>query len=176
MYLATSGVVTNEKTHVRHVPPPGGRFWLKLPMPSALGEARALKLPITVPGVITDLGQTSPQNLLAVIESASQVREVGSTSGPGWTGVRYTFSATKSAATPKRVVVSMNGTVDVDQQGRVRRLNATVTTNVYWSSQPQTAVTNVQTTFSDFGLPVNVTAPPADEMLTPVPLAPAPKQ
>lgn len=32
------------------------------------------------------LGQAGPQDLLALLRSATQVREVGRSSGPGWTG------------------------------------------------------------------------------------------
>jgi hypothetical protein len=47
---------------------------------------------------------------------------VGPASGPGWTA--YTFTATKRLAGPLHIVLSTSGTVDVDQQGRVRQLDA----------------------------------------------------
>ena len=51
------------------------------------------------------------------------------------------------------------GTVDVDQQGRVRRLHATETF--------AGTVLNVEITFGDFGLPVSVRPPPASQTWVP---------
>lgn len=56
--------------------------------------------------------------------------------------------------------VSVRGTVDVDQQGRVRRYDALET------SFAQT-VQKVEITFGDFGPPVSVSTPPASETYTP---------
>jgi hypothetical protein len=54
-----------------------------------------------------------------------------------------------------RLSVSSSGTVDVDQQGRVRRLDAVESFNG--------TVRKVEVTFGDFGLPVPVSAPPASQ-------------
>jgi hypothetical protein len=51
------------------------------------------------------------------------------------------------------------GTVDVDQQGRVRRLDATETTG--------RTVHKTRVTFGDFGLAVSVSPPPASETFIP---------
>jgi hypothetical protein len=53
------------------------------------------------------------------------------------------------------LAVSSSGTVDVDQQGRVRRLDALESFNG--------TVRKVEITFGDFGLPVSVSAPPPSE-------------
>src|SRR5260370_38729848 len=42
-------------------------------------------------------------------------------SGPGWTGSVYMFTATMTLPGPFHMTVSSSGTVDVDQQGRVRQ-------------------------------------------------------
>jgi hypothetical protein len=55
--------------------------------------------------------------------------------------------------------VSTSGTVDVDQQGLVRRLAAR-------ESFGQT-VRDITITFRDFGLPVSVSPPPASVTYTP---------
>jgi hypothetical protein len=56
-------------------------------------------------------------------------------------------------------VLSLSGTVDVDQQGRVRRLDAV--------ESVENTVTKVQMTFGDFGVHVSVSPPPADETVSP---------
>ena len=55
--------------------------------------------------------------------------------------------------------MSISGTVDVDQQGRVRQLDAG-----YSIGKTER---KVQMTFGDFGLPVSVTAPLASEVFVP---------
>ena len=102
------------------------------------------------------LGQVDPQDLLALLKSATQVREVGPASGPGWAGTAYAYSAaTRLSGGPLRLSVSSSGTVDFDQQGRVRRLDAVESFNG--------TVRKVEVTFGDFGLPVPVSAPPASQ-------------
>ena len=76
----------------------------------------------------------------------------------------YTFTAATTLTGPLHTTVSTSGTVDVDQQGRVRQLDAL-------ESFGQT-VRKVEITFEDFGVPVLVSAPPASETFTPSPGAP----
>jgi hypothetical protein len=57
-----------------------------------------------------------------VLRSAGTVREAGSASGPGWTGTRYVFTVRFPEGQQ-----SLTATVELDQQGRVRRL-VTITT------------------------------------------------
>jgi hypothetical protein len=68
-------------------------------------------------------GPVNPYNLLTVLESLATVRQDGPVSGPGWTGTRYSFTATvEDFITASDIPRPARGTVDVDQQGRVRRL------------------------------------------------------
>ena len=53
----------------------------------------------------------------------------------------------------------LSGTVDIDRQGRVRRLDVV--------ESVENTVTKVQMTFGDFGIHVSVSAPPADETVSP---------
>jgi hypothetical protein len=53
----------------------------------------------------------------------------------------------------------LSGTVDIDRQGRVRRLDVV--------ESVENTVTKVQMTFGDFGIGVSVSAPPADETVSP---------
>ncbi|HEY6315273.1 MAG TPA: hypothetical protein VIY52_31330 [Streptosporangiaceae bacterium] len=108
-------------------------------------------------------GPVSPQNLLAVLESLGTVRKDGQASGPGWTGIKYSFSATTEdfvtgMANIHRPVL---GTVGVDQQGRVRQLVLTTVVQPPWDGVE--SITN-DVTFSDFGARVSVTAPPASQV------------
>jgi hypothetical protein len=144
-------------------PIPAGKTWFKLSAP--LREFEGLQYRDTAVQVIL-LGSSSffgvdpinPLGLLALLESASQVREVGPASGPGWTGTAYAYTATVRFGGPHPVVASASGTVDVDQQGRVRRLDATEL-----APDEIHNVRKVEMTFGDFGVRVSVSAPPASE-------------
>jgi hypothetical protein len=94
----------------------------------------------------------TPQQMLAEIKKVYKVSVAGPASGPGWTGTRYAFSV----ALPTR----QSGTVTVDQQGRVRTLALTT-----WGGNGTSLGTQVLT-FSDFGAPVTVTPPPANQILS----------
>jgi hypothetical protein len=102
----------------------------------------------------------SPQDLLTLLKSVSTVRDEGPASGPGWTGTRYSFSMTVKPGLYQIV----RGTVDVDQQGRVRRLVATSVFRGGFSPIPGIDSVTNDITFSDFGLRVPVTAPPASQV------------
>jgi hypothetical protein len=105
------------------------------------------------PGVtaLVKLAPLDPQAALQRLRAATDVREDGSASGPGWTGQRFTFSLTDQpdAADPKA-----SGVVQVDDQGRVRRLEVTF-------ADGHRLVMDI----SDYGTPVTVAAPPADEVV-----------
>jgi hypothetical protein len=119
-----------------------GKHWERIPTAS-LGH-----LPTS-----NDFITATPQQMLAAIKKASKVTVAGPASGPGWTGTRYAFSESPGAGT------KLSGTVDVDQQGRVRALvlttRSTSAVNVFVMTQTLT--------FSDFGAPVTVTPPPANQ-------------
>lgn len=97
-----------------------------------------------------------PGALLSLLKSAGALTNEGPASGPGWTGTRYGFTVTarKDSATT-------SGTVDVDGQGQVRRLLATATFAV---GQGRHFTFTEDVTFSDFGVPVTVTVPPASQV------------
>jgi len=140
-------------------PIPAWASWERLPIPLQHGASPAgLALLGTFPAL---LGQAGPQDLLALLRSATGVRAVGPASGPGWTGSAYTFTVTTRLTGPLHSAVRSSGTVDVDQRGRVRRLAAVET---FWGT-----VRQVRITFGDFGLPVSVRPPPARLTFTPVP-------
>jgi hypothetical protein len=105
------------------------------------------------------LGSVDPQDLLALLQSATDVRETGPASGPGWTGTAYSFTVATKLNGPVRTPVSLRGTVDVDQQGRVRQLDG--------QASFATTVSQVEITFGDFGLPVSVSPPPANQTWVP---------
>jgi hypothetical protein len=101
-----------------------------------------------------------PAALVPLINSLTTVREVGPVSGPGWTGVRYSFKATvKYPNEPSQVV---NGSVDVDRQGLVRRLEAGTISSVNFADLREMGFAT-ELTFGSFGTPVRVVAPPASQ-------------
>ena len=161
--------------------PAAGQIWTRLNVPlqpdSGSPDLAFTLLGTTVPSLL----QLNPQSLLALIKSASEVRRVGPASGPGWNGTRYSFSArdSRTVAPGDTIDVTVRGTVDVDQQGRVRRLAATETlqdSGLPRSDRPE-IVSSITITFSGFGLPVPVVAAPPQNRVYVVPpagLLPAP--
>jgi hypothetical protein len=110
--------------------------------------------------------------VLAALRSVGQVREIGPASGPGWTGTQYAFSA----MLPHPPGWRLRGTVDVDHQGRVRAIQAKVPLK-FWGAGPgvdgfgQVVAGHYlwigRIAFGDFGVAVQVTAPPASQIFTP---------
>jgi hypothetical protein len=119
-----------------------GRHWERIPTAS-LGYLPS----------INDVTAATPQQMLAEIKKADKVTVAGPASGPGWTGTRYAFGASPEAG------AKLSGTVSVDRQGLARALVLTIRLtgpiNVF--------VTTQVLTFSDFGAPVTVTPPPANQ-------------
>jgi hypothetical protein len=136
-------------------PPPK---WVKLHVPPR-SSTEVTPGDVISLGGITGVEPFDPQDLLALLKSASHVREVGPASGPGWKGSAYTFDVTLRTSVQPHQVLKLSGTVDVDQQGRVRRLDAV--------ESVENTVSKVQMTFGDFGIHVSVSAPPADETVSP---------
>jgi hypothetical protein len=137
---------------------PAWASWVRLPSPLPPGTNVTTAELASLARRPAFLGLADPQDLLAVLQTATQVSAAGPASGPGWTGSAYTFGVTFPG--PSAPVVSISGTVDVDAQGRVRQLDVL-------DSVGQTE-RNVAITFGDFGLPVSVSAPPASETFIPL--------
>ena len=101
----------------------------------------------------------TPAELNVVLRSAqTAVHDSGPASGPGWTGIKYTFTATLYGGRE-----SVSGNVYVDGQGRVRRM----TTITEERAQPRGKpflTTDRDITFGNFGGRVRVTAPPAGQV------------
>jgi hypothetical protein len=155
----------------------GGKTWMRAPS-SQLWEPAVAAQGLNLGAGLSSLLVTSPQNLLALLNSASTVSRQGSTSGDGWTGISYTFTArlTFGPNGSSEPAVTAAGSVGVDQQGRVRRL-ALAYTQPAQASLPPVRVTG-EVTFSDFGTAVSVSPPPASEVYVPANInfrpAPAP--
>jgi hypothetical protein len=106
----------------------------------------------------------NPQALLTLLKSGAKVLDEGSVSGPGWTGTRYRFTVSRPAGTAG-LIDSITCAVDVDRQGHIRSL--VQTTAFAAGGQPGAAVGTIYTldfTFSDFGLHLSVTPPPASQI------------
>jgi hypothetical protein len=112
----------------------------------------------TAIAVSPDFGQESvnPAALLGLLKSVGTVTDEGPASGPGWTGTKYGFSVTAA-----KDAAGARGIVDVDAQGQVRRMRVTLTDAV-GDGGHFTCVEDI--TYSDFGAPVKVTAPPASQV------------
>jgi hypothetical protein len=164
IYVPVTNALRTALDRVRGVPVPAGKSWLRIPMPAQSGaEVTTAELAL-LGGIPVDAELVDPQSLLSSLESATAVREVGPASGPGWTGSAYTFAVTTTLPGPVHVTVSTTGTVDVDQQGRVRQLGALE--SITGPAPIGGTERKVTLTFGDFGLPVSVSAPPASEVFT----------
>jgi hypothetical protein len=128
--------------------------------PGAAGKRWQRQLTSSIghlPGAVNAVTQAIPQQMLADIKKADTVTEAGSASGPGWTGTRYSFTSYTTVGV--NASLKITGTLDVDQQGQARVLVFTSRTG----SSSNALVTTQVLTFSDWGAPVTVTAPPADQ-------------
>ena len=128
-----------------------GKHWVRMQMPT-----RPLAPPVPLMTAVT---LVAPQQILSEIKKAEKVTVAGPASGPGWTGTRYAFLGSPAP------MYTISGTVAVDQQGRARVLALTDRS----ASSTDVLVVTMVLTFSDFGAPVTVTPPPADQIFTPVP-------
>jgi hypothetical protein len=144
-----------------------GKPWDKLnaPPPSFPGQDNERSV---IQNGLADLpndvmgGPVTPYNLLTVLESLGTVQKDGPVSGPGWTGTRYSFTATvEDFISASDNLRPERGTVYVDQQGRVRQL--VLTTVVQPPFRALESITD-DITFTDFGAPVPVTVPPANQV------------
>lgn len=73
---------------------------------------------------IYKLAYSDPQAALEQLREASNVQEQGPANGEGWTGTRYSFEVALDDA--KGPAAQMTGTVDIDEQGRVRHTDMQV--------------------------------------------------
>jgi hypothetical protein len=135
------------------IPIPPWASWERLPARLQPGVGVTPPRLAMLGGFPALLAQADPQDLLALLRSATHVQKVGPASGPGWTGTAYRFSAATTLTGPMHTRVSISGTVDVDRQGRVRRLDVLETFG--------RTVRKIEITFGGFGLPVAVAPPPA---------------
>ena len=154
---------------------PGGKSWVRAPS-QQMWEPATAGQGLSLGAGLSSLAVTSPQNLFALLKTASTVDRQGSASGDGWTGTSYAFTArlTFGPDGSSQPAVTAAGTVGVDQQGRVRRLNVAYTQPAQASLAPVRVT--VEMTFSDFGTPVSVSPPPASEVFIPanIQIQPAP--
>lgn len=133
-----------------------GKPWDKTPLMDA---ADAAMPPGDIYGFVSDQ-VVRPSALGVVLRSpGATVHDSGPVSGQGWTGAKYTFTASLY-----RGLESVSGMVDVDAQGRVRHL-ATITARKGESPQGKVLLTTKRDiTFSGFGSPVRVSEPPASQV------------
>jgi hypothetical protein len=112
------------------------------------------------PIAVVKVGFWDPQEALALLRSAFSVHEQGRVSGEGWSGRRYAFDLRDGKLAKDNL--AMTGTVDVDQSGRVRRLD--VTGLVETASGHRVDNFHTVMEFRDYGAHETVSAPPAAEI------------
>jgi hypothetical protein len=154
---------------------PPGKTWIVY----TRGTAFSQDMPPAI-GLIK-LAPQDPQLALRQLRSATDVHERGTASGSGWTGHRYTFSVSggnEKGSAGQRA----SGSVDVDDQGRVRRLDLTLAAGEHKAGQadkpgkaaePPASPVHMVMDFSDYGARVGVAAPPAAQVVR-AELLPAP--
>lgn len=146
----------------------GDLFYMELPAGARsngkrwVAEQRSVDPDVAMPAFVqlTKLAWQDPQQALARLRSAAAVHEQGRVLGDGWRGRRYSFQLTDDKDGKRGTRVT--GTVDVDQAGRVRRLEVTdrLTTNAGRTAGTLRTVME----FRDYGAHETVSAPPADEV------------
>ncbi|WP_344935164.1 hypothetical protein [Sphaerisporangium flaviroseum] len=140
-----------------------GKQWISEPLPT---EAEWAQMGIA--GTVIKRSELNPQLVLERLRSATNVQETGSASGAGWTGKRYSFTI-KDNARPEWGSVEITGTVAVDSQDLVRVLDITISEDgpADDGAEGQSGGdNNMVTEFSDYGTTVDVTAPPADQVIS----------
>lgn len=132
-----------------------GKPWDKSPLAAATAQAMPRG---DLYSFVSDKA-VSPSALTVVLRSAGAVvRDAGPVSGPGWTGIKYTFAARLYDGQEP-----VSGSVCVDQQGRVRLMTATTERKSQMTEKPFSTIYRA-ITFGDFGAPVRVTPPPSSQV------------
>lgn len=133
-----------------------GKLWDKSPRAAATAAGMP---PGDLYGFVSDQ-PVSPAELTVVLRSAgTAAHDSGRVSGPGWTGIKYTFTASLYEGRE-----SVSGAVYVDQQGRVRRLMTITTEEGRQAAEKAVLTTDRNITFANFGAPVRVATPPASQV------------
>ncbi|HEX6676715.1 MAG TPA: hypothetical protein VF486_17020 [Actinomycetes bacterium] len=131
-----------------------GKHWVS--------ERRSLDLDLPPFVLLTKQAWHDPQQALARLRSAATVHEQGRVSGAGWSGRRYTYEWTDDQQVKSGIHRQVTGTVDVDQSGRVRRLEATERVTTAAGGTAATLRTVME--FRDYGTHETVSAPPAGQV------------
>ncbi|GAA4188297.1 hypothetical protein [Microbispora amethystogenes] len=131
--------------------PAGAAKWEALPRV----DERLRNAPPTA--ALVKLAPQDPQAALERLRAATDVREDGAASGPGWSGRRFVFTLTDESGSGEAKFRSsaLSGRVDVDDEGRVRRLEFDFPEGGH----------RLVMDIAGFGTPVSVTAPPAGEVV-----------
>jgi hypothetical protein len=107
---------------------------------------------------LTKLTWQDPQEALARLRSAAAVRDHGRAAGDGWSGRRYAFELPDDHKA--KLGAAVTGSVEVDQAGRVRRLEVAEALGAGPGGAAGATVRTVME-FRDFGVRETVSAPPA---------------
>jgi hypothetical protein len=146
--------VYTRNTKPKGVVLPSGKRWISMRRTSAaeLGKMGTIIEVIKV-------GPQDPQFVLQRLRTATRVRETGSASGNGWTGHRYSFTI-NDRSDAKGLALSASGTVAVDSRGLVRVLSLHAVEPGQKGGGSDSVIE-----FGDYGVRVEVTPPPAAEVI-----------
>jgi hypothetical protein len=144
------------------------QIWERVTEPT-VNRGRFLLMTKLMSGSVVTVQVLSPAGLVALLKGASQIRDTGRVSGPGWTGTAYAFRLSASMPVPKsklRNIVTIRGTARLDQQGRIRSLTGRATSRTpHWPGGDGLAVASIRLTFSGFGQPIPASIPPPSQVI-----------
>jgi len=145
-----------------------GQIWERVTEPK-LHRSPFILMTELQAGSVASVQVLSPPGLVALLKGASHVRDTGRVSGPGWTGTAYSFQLSASMPVPSSklsTIVTTRGTVDIDQQGRIRSLIGLTTSRTpHAPGGDGLTVSSVSLTFSGFGQPIPASIPPASQVI-----------
>jgi hypothetical protein len=165
-----AGELSTPATPGRQVLFAGGHWYSPVPPDATFAHGKpwvellswpALPSAVTVPGGFEDGKPIEPAELLALLKSVATVQAAGPASGPGWSGTKYTFTI---APTTQGGPTTTTGTVYVDSQGRVRRLDRVTVQRVSVDGSQRSITMTDDVRFGGFDRPVKVATPSASQV------------
>jgi hypothetical protein len=147
---------------------PGGKPWLEIDL-DELGKLQG----VDIPQLLQSVGTQDPSRALQMLQAIGHVREVGTAQVDGVETTEYA-----GTIDPRKVIAKLSKTAGlaqifeglgsrqipveawIDGDGYVRKLDESFSMQVPKAGRMDL---RLETTFSDFGTPVSITVPPADQ-------------
>ena len=136
---------------------PSGKLWVAQTRPT---EDELADVPAEA--LLLKIAPDDPKAALQRLRATATFTEGGNASGPDWKGTRYAFAlAPVTAPDLAKQSRAESGWIDIDDQGWIRQVTFTMAGDPAHGS----SALHETMTFSDFGVPVNVTPPPPNEVI-----------